>query len=129
MSDHLKSTRRLAFCAIGWQSAVLVLAAGVAWVISGKGAGAAMLVGGFSLVLGNVAMAQLSLGGGVLSARGAYSRLLVGAILKWCLVVGVWVLAMAVLKKAPVAAVLGLLLAMVVHPIAILFGAKVKRER
>jgi len=129
VSDHLTTTRRLAFRAIGWQTTAVVLAATMAWVVTGQREGLAVAVGGLSLVLGNVAMAQMSLGGGILPARGAYSRLLIGAVLKWLVVVGVWLVAMAVLKQAPVAALLGLLIAMVVHPVAILFGAKVKRER
>lgn len=127
--DHLKTSRELAFRAVWWQAAVALLSGLMAWALAGADAGVAAAVGASSLVLGNAAMAQMSLGGGILPPRGAYARLLIGAILKWLLVFGVWVGAMAVLKKAPLAALLGLLATMAVHPIVIIFGAKVKRER
>jgi len=127
--DHLKTSRELAFRAVRWQTAAALLSGLAGWAVTGADAGLAASIGGFSLVLGNAAMAQMSLGGGIQPPRGAFARLLIGAILKWLLVVGVWVGAMAVLKKAPLAALLGLLATMAVHPIAIIFGAKVKRER
>ena len=101
----------------------------VAWGLAGANSGLAALIGGSSLALANAAAAQLSLGGGVQTPRAAYARLLLGTIFKWLLVVGVWLVAMAVLKKAPLAAILGLLAAAVAHPVAIIFAAKVKRER
>ncbi|HMB56142.1 MAG TPA: hypothetical protein VKM35_02925 [Arenimonas sp.] len=100
-----------------------------AWLFAGPGAGVAAAIGGSSIALGNAVMAHFSLGGGVLAPRVAFARLLLGAIFKWALVVLVWWGAMAVLKKAPLAALFGLLAAMAIHPIAIIFGAKVKRER
>lgn len=127
--DHLSANREIAFRAVAWQALVSALAGAVAWGLAGMIPGLAALIGGSSLAIANAAAAQLSLGGGVQAPRVAYARLLLGTIFKWVLVVGVWLGAMAVLKKAPLAAILGLLAAMVAHPVAILFAAKVKRER
>jgi hypothetical protein len=48
---------------------------------------------------------------------------------KWLVVIAVWWGAIAIIGKAPIAAVAGLLAALLVHPLVVLLGTKVKRER
>lgn len=127
--DHLSANRGIAFRAVAWQALISALTGLLAWGLVGGNAGLAALIGGSSLAFANAAAAQLALGGGVQTPRAAYARLLLGTILKWVLVVGMWLGAMDVLKRAPLAAILGLLASMATHPVAILFVAKVKRER
>jgi F0F1-type ATP synthase assembly protein I len=127
--DPLSSSRELAFRAVLWQALASALAGVVAWAATGPLAGVAALLGGGALVLGNAAATQLALGGGVQSARSAYLRLWFGMLVKWLFVVAVWLAAMAVLKQAPLAAIAGLVAAMLAHPAAIILAAKVKRER
>lgn len=127
--DHLSANREIAFRAAVWQALVSVLVGMAGWALANGSAGVAAWIGGSSIAVANAAATQLSLGGGILTPGAAFARLLLGTILKWGLVVGVWLLAMPALKKAPLAAMSGLLAAMAIYPIAILFAAKVKRER
>jgi hypothetical protein len=127
--DHLSANREIAFRAAAWQALVSALAGLAAWGLAGADAGVAVGVGGGSIALANAVATQLCLGVGIRTPGAAYARLLLGTVVKWGLVVGVWLLAMTVLQKAPLAAMLGLLAAMAVYPIAIFFAAKVKRER
>jgi hypothetical protein len=129
VQDHLGSHRRLAFRAVAFQAATAVLAGLVAWLVAGRIAGLAAVIGAMSMALANAAQAQLALGGGVQVPGAAFARLLLGTLAKWLVVVAVWWGAIAVVGKAPLAALAGLLAAAVVHPLVVLFGSRMKRER
>jgi hypothetical protein len=127
--DPLSSHRRLAFRAVAWQFAIALLAGIVAGVVAGRIAGIAAAIGAMSLALANAAQAQLALGGGVQPAGAALARLVLGTLLKWLVVIVVWWGAIAVIGKAPLAALCGLFAAWLAHPLVFLHGTKVKRER
>jgi len=106
-----------------------VLAGTVAWAVAGRNAGLAASIGAISMALANAAQAQLALGGGVQAPGAAFARLVLGTLAKWLVVVAVWWSAIAVVGKAPLAAICGLLAAALVHPLVVLHGSRVKRER
>jgi hypothetical protein len=129
VQDHLTRQRRIAFLAAGCQGLLAILAGSVAWMLAGKDAGRSAGIGAASLALASAAQAQMALGGGVQPPGAAFARLLLGTLAKWFVVVVVWWGAIAVIGKAPLAAVCGLLAASLVQPLVVLLGTKVKRER
>ena len=129
MQDHLGSHRRLAFRAVAVQSAVALLAGAVAPAPAGRIAGLAAAIGAASVALASAVQAQLALGDGIAPPSVAFARLLLGTLAKWLVVVAVWWGAIAIIGKAPIAAVAGLLAALLVHPLVFILGTKVKRER
>jgi hypothetical protein len=129
VQDHLGSHRRLAFRAAAVQAAVALLAGAVASASAGRIAGFAAAIGAASVALASVVQAQLALGGGIAPPGVAFARLLLGTLAKWLVIVAVWWGAIAIVGKAPIAAVAGLLAALLAHPLVVLLGTKVKRER
>jgi hypothetical protein len=127
--DHLRSHRRLAFRAVATQAAVALLAGATAAMVAGRIAGLAAGIGAASMTLASAVQAQLALGGGVQSPGAAFSRLLLGTLGKWLVVVVVWWGAMGVIGKAPAWALGGFFAALLVHPLVVLLDTKVKRER
>ena len=89
----------------------------------------AAAIGAGSVTVANALQAQLALGGGVQPPSAAFLRLLLGTLVKWLVVVAVWLSSIAVVEKAPLAAIVGLFAASLAHPLVIHFGTKVKRER
>jgi hypothetical protein len=108
---------------------VALLAGAVASASAGRNAGFAAVIGAASVALASAVQAQLALGGGIASPGVAFARLLLGTLAKWLVVIAVWWGAIAIIGKAPIAAVAGLLAALLVHPLVVLLGTKVKRER
>jgi hypothetical protein len=129
VQDHLGSHRRLAFRAAAVQAAVALLAGAIASASAGRIAGFAAAIGAASVALASVVQAQLALGGGIAPPGVAFARLLLGTLAKWLVIVAVWWGAIAIVGKAPIAAVAGLLAALLAHPLVVLLGTKVKRER
>jgi len=129
VSQSLAVGRRLARKAAMLQLAAGVLAAivaGLAWDAT-QAAGA--FTGAAAAALGTYGMARLALGGGIQPARIVYLRMLAGMLVKWLLVgVVLWV-AIARLRLPPLAVVAGLVLAMLVFPLAHLRGASGQRIR
>jgi ATP synthase protein I len=129
VQDPLASHRHLAYRAVAWQAATALIAGAVAGIVAGTDAGIAAGLGALSLALANAVHAWLALGGGVQAAGVAFARLLLGTLAKWLIVVAVWWGAIEVVGKAPLAALCGLLAASLAHPLVVLLGTKVKRER
>jgi len=75
-----------------------------------------------------LAMAQLSLGGGIQPAGRVYSRLWLGLCLKWLIVGLILFLSFRMKALAPLAIAIGVVLALVVFPLVAMSGGKVKRE-
>jgi len=86
------------------------------------------MVGVLSILLGSLAMARFSLGGGVQSASRVYARLWFGLCLKWLIVGLVLTLSFRLKALAPLAIAMGVILALVVFPLVALSSGKVKRE-
>ena len=128
MSHSLAVGRRLARKAAMFQLAAGVLAAAVA----GPGWGTTHAVGAFAgaaaASAGTFGMARLALGGGIQPARVVYARMLAGMLVKWLLVALVLWLAIARWRLPPLAVLAGLVLAMLVFPLAHLAGAVGQRN-
>ena len=110
------------------QRRIGIMAMAVAWVWHSQAAGLGLMAGVLSILLGSLAMAQLSLGGGIQSASRVYARLWLGLCLKWLIVGLVLILSFRLKALAPLAVAMGVVLALVVFPIVALSSGKVKRE-
>ena len=120
--------RRLALRAVAYQMAAVVLVA-LVFLIQGPSALLAVLLGGASVVLGSALAANVALGGGVVTARSAFMRLLLATVLKWAVVILVFALASGVGRVAPLPLLAGLAVALVAHPLVLNFSVRVERER
>ncbi|KFN48783.1 ATP synthase subunit I [Arenimonas composti] len=118
MSNSLASGRRIARRAALLQLAAGVLAAMVAGLVRDMDAAAGALSGATAAALGTEAMARVALGGGIQPARVIHLRMAVGMLLKWLLVIVVLYLAIVPWRLPPLAVLSGLVVAMLVFPLA-----------
>ncbi len=95
----------------------------------GLSASLAALLGGIGMVLGNALAAMIALGGGVVTARSALSRLMLATGLKWLVVMTIFAIASGVWRMAPLPLLAGLAVALIAHPLVLNFCVRVKRER
>ncbi|MBJ6982232.1 hypothetical protein [Luteimonas sp. MC1572] len=108
---------RLVRRALIWQVvavAVLALAflpVGAAWSL-------AALAGGGAIAIGGALSGALALGGGVGPATGALMRMVLGLAVKWVVVVAALVLAVGVARLPALAALAGVVVALVVQMLA-----------
>ena len=128
VQKHLAEGRLLAVRVAKWQFLIGMAAMLIAWVLYDQAAGLGLMAGVLSILLGNLAMAQLSLGGGVQSASQVYVRLWLGLCLKWLIVGLVLILSFRLKALAPLAVAIGVMLALIVFPLVVMSGGKVKRE-
>jgi hypothetical protein len=128
VQKHLAEGRALALRVAKWQILIGVAAMMCAWALYDLAAGLGLLAGVLSILLGSLAMAQFSLGGGVQSASQVYVRLWLGLCLKWLIVGSVLILSFRLQALAPLAIAIGVVLALVVFPLVAMLGSKVKRE-
>ena len=128
MQKHLAQGRLLVLRTAKWQILIGIMAMVFAWLLYDQAAGLGLMAGVLSILLGNLAMAQLSLGGGVQSASQVYVRLWLGMCLKWLVVGLVLILSFRSKALAPLAVAIGVVLALVVFPLVAMSGGKVKRE-
>ena len=98
-------------------------------LVQGWSASLAALVGGASVVLGGALAANIALGGGVVTARSAFLRLLLGTGLKWVVLITIFALALGVGRMAPLPLLAGFATALVAHPLVLNFSVRVERER
>lgn len=103
----LAAGRRQARRAVLIQAAAAALVA-LAFLIEGRREALAALAGGGAAVLGSMALAWRTFGGGVPSAGLALGRLLGGIALKWIVVLGALWLALARYALPPLPLVAGL---------------------
>lgn len=117
MLTSVAAGRRLAQRAIVWQAVAVALVAlallvlGVPWSLGALAGGGAVAAGGW---LSSV----IALGGGVNPAAGALARMLVGVLAKWAVVLVVLALAVGVGGLPPVAALVGVVAALVMQMLA-----------
>ena len=128
MQKHLAEGQKMARLVAKWQAASGVLAMLIAWALFGRAAGLGLMAGVLSILLGSLAMAQFSLGGGILPASRVYTRLWLGLCFKWLIVGLVLILSFRLKALAPLAIAMGVMLALVVFPLVAMSGGKVKRE-
>lgn len=118
MYDPIAAGRRSALRAVAVQMGIAALAAVVFLSWQGWPAALAAGIGALALALGNAAMAWLALPR-IVSARVAFSRLMLGVVTKWCVVVavlgialGIWRLPALPMLAGLVAGLIGYLLAL-----------------
>ncbi len=99
------------------------------FLLMGVPASLAALLGGSSAVLGTALAAMIALGGGVVTARSAFSRLMLATGLKWLVVITIFAIASGVWRMAPLPLLAGLAVALIAHPLALNFCVRVERER
>jgi hypothetical protein len=128
MQKHLAEGQKLALQVAKWQVLAGVAAMLLTWALFGRAAGLGLMAGVLSILLGSLAMAQLSLGGGIQPAGRVYVRLWLGLCLKWLIVGLVLFLSYRLKALAPLAIAIGVVLALVVFPLVAMSGGKVKRE-
>jgi F0F1-type ATP synthase assembly protein I len=126
--NSVAASRSAALRAAAYQLAAVALMA-LVLLASGWTASLAALLGGSSAVLGNALAANIALGGGVVTARSAFSRLMLGTGLKWLVVITIFAIASGVWRMAPLPLLAGLAVALIAYPLALNFCVRVERER
>ena len=106
MYDPIAAGRRSALRATAVQAAVALVLA-LAFLVQGGGHAIAAGIGGGALALGNWIAARVSLSG-IVPARVAFARLLVGVGLKWGIALGIFAIALGVWRLPPLPMVAGL---------------------
>ena len=128
MLNSVAASRSAALREVVYQMAAVVLVA-LMFLPMGLSASLAALLGGISMVLGNALAAIVALGGGVVTARSALSRLMLATGLKWLVVMTIFAIASGVWRMAPLPLIAGLAVALIAHPLILNFCVRVKRER
>jgi ATP synthase protein I len=126
--NSVAAGRSAALRAVAYQMGAVVLVA-LAFLPIGVKASLAALLGGIGVVLGSALAANIALGGGVITARSAFSRLMLGTALKWLVVITIFAIASGVWRMAPLPLLAGLAVALIAHPLASNFCVRVERER
>ena len=104
--DPIAAGRRTALRAVAVQGGVVALLA-AAFLARGAREALAVGLGGLALVLGNALAAVVALGG-IVPARVAFGRLLLGAIGKWMVAIAVLAAALAIWRLPPLPMLAGL---------------------
>ena len=128
MHDPVAAGRQTALRAIGFQAVVAVLLA-AAFLVQGPRAALAAATGGAALVAGHLVAAMLALGGGIVPARVAFARLLIGIAGKWLVVVAVLAVASGAWRLPPLPMLAGLVGGLLAYYISLNFGNRKNRER
>jgi hypothetical protein len=122
-------SRVLNSVAVGWRLVVraaacqmaVVLAVALFFLFWGAREAIAAAVGGLGITVGNALAARTALGGGVVPARVALFRLALSVLLKWLVVVSVFVVALAVWRLPPLSMLAGMIAALVAYPLGLNF--------
>ena len=133
MHDPVAAGRQTALRAIGLQALVAVLVA-TAFLAQGPRAALAAAAGGAALVAGHLVVAAVALGGGIVPARVAFARLLLGIAGKWLVVVAVVAVALEAWRLPPLPMLAGLVAGLLAYHVSfnfvtLNFGNRDKRER
>jgi F0F1-type ATP synthase assembly protein I len=128
--DPVAAGRRTALRAIAVQAVVVVLAA-AAFLPLGAAHALAALTGGMALVAGHLMVAVLALGGGIVPARAAYARLLLGLLGKWLLVVVAIAIALEAWRMPPLPVLAGLVAGLLAYHVAtqVLSSNRLNRDK
>ena len=115
--NSLAAGRRSALRAVACQAVVGVLVS-LAFLVQGSQSAASAGIAGGSLALGGWSAAMLALGG-VVTARVAFARFLLGMLVKWCVVIAALVVALGIWRLPPVPMLVGLAAGMLTYTWAI----------
>lgn len=128
MHDPVAMGRRSSFRAVAVQAAVSGLVA-LAFVAQGPWHALAAAAGGAAMLLGNLLVIALALGGGVQPAGVALARLVLGTLGKWLVVIGVLTVALGVWRLPPLPVLAGVGAGLLAYLFGLNHGAGIKRER
>lgn len=117
MHDPIAAGRRSALRAAAVQATVALLVA-LAFLAQGPAQALAAGIGGGALALGNALAAGVSLGG-IVPARIAFARLLLGTLLKWSVAIGIFAIALGAWRLPPLPMVVGLAVALLAYLLAL----------
>lgn len=121
MLNPLAAGSRLVRRTITWQ-VVAVAALALALLAKGSTWALAAAVGGAAITAGGALYGVLALGGGIAPAAGALSRLVLGLLAKWFVVIGTLGVAIAVVRLPPLAVIAGVVVALVAQVLAMAGG-------
>ena len=121
MLNPLAAGSRLVRRTITWQ---VIAVAALALALAAKGAmwALAAAVGGLAIIAGGALYGALALGGGIAPAAGALSRLVLGLLAKWFVVIATLAVAIAVVRLPALAVIGGVLVALVAQVLAMAGG-------
>lgn len=129
MLNSLDAGRRVAQRALLAQGLAVAATAAIAGLVAGAPAALAAGLAGAALCLGTWLAAWVALGGGVQRAGAAYGRLLVGTVLKWSALAAGLALVLGPLRLPALPALAGVVVAVVVFPVATNWLGRIERER
>lgn len=116
MHDPIAASRRSALRSVAAQAVVSALVA-LAFLVQGLPSAVAAGVGAGALVLGHALAVLLALGG-VVPAQVAFARLLLGMLVKWCVVIATLVVALGVWRLPPIPMLVGLAAGLLAYLVA-----------
>lgn len=117
MHDPIAAGRRTALRAVRVQTMVGVALA-LVFLLEGPAHALAAGVGGLAMVLGNAAGVHVALDG-IVPARVAFGRLLLGVIAKWLVAIAVFALALVVWRLPPLPMLTGLAVGLLAYLLAL----------
>ncbi len=121
MHDPIAAGRRSALKAVAIQAVVAVPVA-LAFLAQGPRHAVAAGLGGLAMVLGNALAANTALTG-IVPARIALGRLLMGLVSKWIVAISVFAMGLAVWRLPPLPMLVGLAAGLLVYLLALNFVA------
>lgn len=127
MHDPTAAGRRTALRAVAVQAIAVALVA-LAFLAQGPWHALGAAAGGTAMALGNALAVRVALSG-VVSARVAFARLLLGELLKWLVALAGFVIALGVWRLPPFPTLVGLAVGVLAYLLALNFGNRIKRER
>ncbi len=129
MLNSLDAGRRVAHRALLAQALAIVATAGLTAAVAGSRAAMAAGLAGAAMCLGTWLAARVALGGGVQRAAAAFGRLLVATTLKWLALGAGLALVLGPLALPALPALAGVVVAVVVFPVASNWLGRIERER
>ncbi|MDQ3229942.1 MAG: ATP synthase subunit I [Pseudomonadota bacterium] len=121
MHDPIAAGRRSALKAVVIQAVVAVPVA-LAFFLQGPRHALAAGIGGLAMVLGNALAANTALAG-IVPARIALSRLLLGVVSKWVVAISIFAMGLAVWRLPPLPMLVGLAAGLLAYLLALNFVA------
>ena|SRR5690606_29087123 len=121
MLNPLAAGSRLVRRTITWQ-VVAVAALALALLAKGSAWSLGAVAGGAAITAGGALYGGLALGGGIAPAAGALSRLVLGLLAKWFVVIAVLFVAIAIVRLPPLAVIAGVVVALVAQVLAMAGG-------
>ncbi|MGH8030901.1 MAG: ATP synthase subunit I [Luteimonas sp.] len=117
MHDPIAAGRRTALRAVAVQGLVGIVVA-LALLPIGQAQALAAAAGGLAMVLGNAASVHLALGG-IVPARIALGRLMLGAMAKWLITIAGFAIALVTWRLPPLPMLLGLAAGLLAYLLAL----------